>query len=189
MFGCFVCLLRHCSVLYFSSLLFCLLRHYTISSRFPLIHCLPCYVNVLFSASAIPLLFATSLYYLFNVSNVSLCVCCVIARLTASIVPSSVCDIIILSSVYSRFPLFHYMLGHCCVLGFHCSIFRLLRQYTIYSRFPLFYYLFVTSQLCPRLRLIHLLFVMSLHYFKGFHCFIICLLRHCSVLGLNCFLF
>src|SRR6218665_3046156 len=62
-----------------------------------------------------------------------------------------------------------YLLRHCSVRGFHCSIFRLLRQYTctISSTYSLFHYLhvFVTLQLCPRLRLVHLLFVTSLNYF------------------------
>src|SRR6218665_2050907 len=50
------------------------------------------------------------------------------------------------------------------------------------------HYLFVTPLLCSRLQRPPCLFVASL-FLQGFHCFIICLLRHCSVLGFNCFIF
>src|SRR6218665_1840988 len=119
------------------------------------------------------LLFVTSPCFLLKASISSLSVCYVTAVFWASIVSSSV----------------------------------LLRRCTIFSRFPLFHYLFVTSVLCSRLRLSLLLFVTSLcfllivplfHYLfvtvcyvsllslQGFHCFIICLLRHFCILGFDC---
>src|SRR6218665_1521412 len=63
-FHCFIiCLLRHCSVLFFDCLFFCLLRQSTIFLRFPLFH----------------YLFVTPLYYLFNISIALLSVCYVTA--------------------------------------------------------------------------------------------------------------
>jgi len=102
--------------------------------------------------------------------------------------------------------------------GFQCFIICLLWVIAPFSasavsssicKFPLFHYLFVASLLCSRFRLFHLLFVMSLSYFfkfsivslsnslglrhytisSRFHCFIICLLRHCSVFGFDCSIF
>src|SRR6218665_97865 len=104
--------------------------HYTISSRFPLF--LYLFVTTLLCSmlrQSLPL-FLTSLYYLFNVSIVSL----------------SVYHVTILS-LSSRFPLFHYLFvtSLLCFLCFDCFFLCFLRHYSISSRFPLFHYLFVTS--------------------------------------------
>ena len=68
-----------------------------------------------------------------------------------------------LCSRLQLFPIqgFQCFLDHLSVLGFNCSIFCLLRHDTISSRCPLFNYLFITSLLCSRLRLFHLLFVQA----------------------------
>src|SRR6218665_1970869 len=83
------------------------------------------------------------------------------------------------------------LLRHCSFFGFDCSIFCLLRNYNYYFfKVLLFRNLFVTSLLCSRLRLSPLLFVASaasLLFLQGFHCFIICLLRHCSFFGFRLF--
>ena len=97
-------------------------------------------------------------------------------------------------TISSRFPLFHYLfvtcsLRHCSFFGFDCSIFCLLRNYTISSRFSLFRNLFATSLLCSRLQLSPLLFVAALYTSSSLHCFVICVLLHCSVLGFDCFIF
>src|SRR6218665_3108412 len=141
-------MLRHCSVLGFSCSIFCLLRHYTISSRFPLFHflfvtSLLCSRHLLFH-----LLFVTSIYYLFQVSIVSLCVCYVIALFWVSI------HLLFVTSLY------HF---------FNVSIVSLLVCYIT----VLFSASIVPSSVCY-------VTIRSLH---GFHCFIICMLRHCSVRG------
>src|SRR6218665_2856066 len=68
--------------------------------------------------------------------------------------------------------------------GLHCFYICLLRHHTISLRFPLFHYPFVTSLLCSILRVSLPLFITSLFYYnQGFHCFMICVLGHCSILG------
>src|SRR6218665_1468359 len=58
-----ICLLRHCSVLGFDCIIFCacVFGHYTVSSRFPLFHCL--FVSLLLCSGLQlpPLLFVTTL--------------------------------------------------------------------------------------------------------------------------------
>src|SRR6218665_3912958 len=75
-FHCFIiCLLRHCTVRGFDCLVLCLLRHHAFSSRFLIIHYL-FVTSLLCSGFRLSLpLFLTSLYYLCNVSVVSLSVC------------------------------------------------------------------------------------------------------------------
>ena len=94
------------------------------------------------------------------------------------------------------------LLRHCSVLVFVCLFLCFLRHYTISSRFPLFLYLFVTSPyhlFKVSIVWLSVCYVTALFYastvsssvsyvtilsLQGFHCFIICLLRHCSILGL-----
>jgi len=111
-------------------------------------------------------LFLTSLYYLFNVSNVSSYVCYVT-------IPS-------LQSV------FICLLRHCSVLCSDCLFLCFLGHYSISSRFPMFHYLFVTSLLYSRFRRsppVHFFCYVTILSLQGFYCFIICLLRQCSVLA------
>src|SRR6218665_813674 len=186
--GSIICLLHHCSVLGFGCL-----------------HCLSitfafaCYVTIISLLS--PLLFVSLLYYLFHISIVSLSVCCVIALCSASTVTSSVYYVTML--FLQGFHCFVIcLLRHCFVHGFDCFIFCLSHHYTISVWIALFHLLCVTSLYYPfkvsfvalsvftsllpsRLRLFDLLFVTctSLFYlFKVFIVFVICLLRHCSVL-------
>src|SRR6218665_969755 len=173
-------LLRHCSVLCFDCLFLCFLRHYrpAISSRFSLFHYL-FVTSLLCSRLQLSLpLFLTSLYYLFEVSIVSLSVCYVTALFEASIVFSCLLHHY---TLYLKFSLFHYLfyvtissmfqlfiiclLRHCSVLGFDCLFFLcVLRRNAFSSWFPLFHYLFVKSLLYSRLRLSLPLFVTSLYY-------------------------
>src|SRR6218665_390357 len=71
----------------------------------------------------------------------------------------------------SRFPLFHYLFFYVTALFifFDYLFLCFLRHYTISLMFALFHHLFVTSP-----------YYLS---FQGFHCFVSCLLRHCSILG------
>src|SRR6218665_1793434 len=80
------------------------------------------------------------------------------------------------------------------VFGFSCLLFCLLRHYkpTISSKSLLFHYLFVASMLCSRLQLSPIQgFQCFLRHCSvlGLDCFIICFLRHCAVLGFSCLLF
>src|SRR6218665_4032432 len=80
------------------------------------------------------------------------------------------------------------LLRHCTVLFFDSLFLCFLPHYTISSRFPLFLYRFVTSP-CNlfKVSIVYLsVCYVTILSFQGFHCFIIGLLRHCSVLGLDC---
>src|SRR6218665_3520628 len=105
------------------------------------------------------------------VNIVSLSVCYITVLSSVSIVLSFGCYVTMSSLHGSIICLLH----HCSVLGFgclHCLSFTfcLLRHYNISS---------VSSTVC-------FVTILSLPYF---HCFIICLLRHCSVLGFDCYIF
>src|SRR6218665_246696 len=83
-------------------------------------------------------------------------------------------------------------LRHCSVRGFDCLVFCLLRHHAFSLRFLLVHYLFVTSLLYSGLRLSLPLFCyvsVGLLPFQGFRCFIIWLLRQCSVQGFDCLFF
>ena len=90
-----ICLLRHCTVLGFSCLLFYLLRHYYIF-KFPLFHYLfVASLTALFAASIAPSSVCYVTILLLKVSNAPLSVCYVIALFSASAVSSSICFVTI----------------------------------------------------------------------------------------------
>src|SRR6218665_3412439 len=96
------------------------------------------------------------------------------------------------------------LLRHCSVPGFSCLIFCLLRHNSTSSMFPRLHYMFVMFILYYYIMLcLYYMFVIALYVCYGialfssiccvtrptsssFHCFIICLLRHCTVLGFDC---
>src|SRR6218665_1780181 len=86
---------------------------------------------------------------------------------------------------------FQCFLRHHSVLGLDCSIFCLLRHYSIYYKglasnaslsvcyaIALFSASAVSSSICC-------VTIIS----SSLHCFVICLLSHCSILGFNCSIF
>src|SRR6218665_1452250 len=85
-FHCFIIfLLCHSNVLGFYCSIFCLLRHYTISSRIPLFHYLFVISLLCSQLRLFPLLFVTSLYYLFKVSIISLAICFITSLLCSQL--------------------------------------------------------------------------------------------------------
>jgi len=121
------------SIPLFHHLFFFLLRHKTLSRRIPLFHCFGLFITSLLCSrlQLSPLLFVASLHTLFQQGfHFSLSVCCFTALFSASIVPSSVRYVTILSPQG-----FHCLLRPCSVLGHSSLLFYLLRHYTISSRF------------------------------------------------------
>src|SRR6218665_2359357 len=85
-------------------------------------------------------------------------------------------SLLFVTSLYYFFEVFIVSLSVCCVNALFTA------AAVFYSRFLMF----LTSLLCSRLRLFHILLVTSLFYIvRAYIVFFICLLRHCTILGFD----
>jgi len=146
--------------------------------------------------------------YFFEVFIVSLTVCCVNALFSVAAVSSSRFPMFLTSLFCSRLRLFHILfvtslfyllrasivsLSVCYVIALFsasaAAVYSSICCVTIYLQVSI-----VTLSVCVTALFSAIIAPSSVCYvtilfLQGFHCLIICLLHHCSVLGFDCFIF